>query len=130
MDSLVEVVRKAGLRVTPQRIEIVRAIMDIGHEHPSLNELYNVVRNRLPTISFSTLYTTLKKLEEIGLIRTFDLNGETRIEVNNKPHINIINVGENSVKDIIDEEILEILKKKLGIRSDKFLVNILIYNNH
>ncbi len=59
--------RAAGLRATPQRLEILRELM-ATEEHPDAETLFRRVRRRLPTISLDTVYRTLWSLEEKGLI--------------------------------------------------------------
>ncbi len=126
-----EELRKSGLKVTPQRIEIVNSLIKLGDQHPSLNQLYNDVRKKVPTVSFSTLYNTVRRLEELGALRLFDLLGETRIEVNLDPHINLIDVGNGDIKDIFNPELIETISQKLGIEitgEKHVLINVLMYN--
>ena len=130
-DKILFMLKKEGLKITPQRIEIVKTLLELRDQHPSLKELYEKVKEKIPTISFSTLYSTIKKLEELGLIKLFDLLGETRIELNKKPHINLIHVNKGTIIDITDDKLLNLLREKLGIDKDSFiLINVLIYNAH
>ncbi len=123
-----EELKKSGLKITPQRIAIIETIYEHREEHPSLNRIYSLVKEKMPTVSFSTLYTTLKKLEEIGLIRLFSYKGETRIETNTREHINIINTGSEMIRDYMDDELIREIKEKLGIKKGRALINIIIYN--
>jgi len=63
--------RKAKLKVTPQRVEIYRALAETD-EHPDAETVFRRVKPRLPAISFNTVYQTLKKLQEKGLILRVD----------------------------------------------------------
>ena len=129
---LLEELRKSGLKITPQRIEIVNSLIKLGPQHPSLTQLYDDVRKKVSTVSFSTLYNTVRKLEDLGFLRLFDLLGETRIEVNLEPHVNLIDVGSGFVKDISDPELMETILKKLeieGFEKKLILVNVIIYNS-
>ena len=69
MDRLREVLGTAGCRVTQQRIEVYRAVAE-SRSHPSVSEVHECVRKRLPTVSLDTVYRTLWKLSELGLIST------------------------------------------------------------
>ncbi|RLG77212.1 MAG: transcriptional repressor [Thermoprotei archaeon] len=120
--------REEGYKLTPQRYEIIKIIMSKGRSHPSLNSLYSLIKERMPTVSFSTLYGTVMKLVELGFLKVFDLNGETRIEVNTSPHINLVHLSSGEVIDISEPEIVESLRKSLGLGKKDFLVNILIYD--
>jgi Fe2+ or Zn2+ uptake regulation protein len=69
-----------------------------------------------------------RELEELGIIRLFDLLGETRIEVNKHPHINIINLRTGEIRDYNDDKLLNEVRIKLGLNEAEFiLVNILVY---
>ena len=122
--------RENNLKLTPQRIETISVLARIGHRHPSLKEVLKEVSRRVPTISFSTLYTIIKTLENLNLVKTFDINGETRVEINIKPHINFIFTETGEIRDIEDPELLERLreevKNKLGSNDgyDLSLVNV------
>ncbi len=129
LESVLNELRAKGYKLTPQRIEIVRALMDERYEHPSLNRLLERVREKAPTVSFSTLYTTLKMLEELGYVRLFYLKGETRVEVNLNPHINVVNLRTGDVEDLVDEEAMEALRKALeraGIKGKPTIVNVMV----
>jgi len=130
-EEILNMLKKEGLKITPQRIEIVKTLLELRDQHPSLKELYEKVRKKIPTISFSTLYSTIRRLEELGLVKLFDLLGETRIELNRKPHVNLIHMDKGVIIDIVDNNLLDLLRKKLGISKDSFiLLNVLVYNTH
>ena len=122
--------KENNLKLTPQRIETIYVLAKIGHKHPSLKEILTEVAKKVPTISFSTLYTIIKTLEDLNLIKTFDINGETRVEINIKPHVNFIFNETGEIRDIEDPELLEHLKKevknKLGskVNYEISLVNV------
>jgi len=124
-EKMVEKLRSKGQRLTPQRLEIIKAIAKYEDKHPSLSDLMNDVKKVLPTVSFSTLYNTMMKFEEIGLVHLFSINGETRIETKIKPHINLIDRKSGKIEDIDDTKLLELIKKK--IKSNDIIVNIIVY---
>ena len=66
-----ELLRRAGCRPTPQRLEVLQALG--GGEHLTADELYERVRGAVPTINPSTVYRTLEVLEDAGLVRCADL---------------------------------------------------------
>ncbi|WP_048147824.1 Fur family transcriptional regulator [Palaeococcus ferrophilus] len=121
-EKAIELLKKRGYKLTPQRLKLIEVLGWIGEEHPSMSHLLERIREEFPTVSFSTLYSNLMTLKELGLVELFSVEGETRVEINTKPHINLIT--KDRVVDIEDPEIIETLKKKLG-REVK-LVNVLI----
>ncbi len=128
IEEYIESLRRTGMKITPQRLVILRKLIELRDEHPSLNKLYRLVREELPTISFSTLYSVVKRLESIGLVKLFDLAGETRIEVNRRPHINIVDIEGGVIRDYMDEELLDRISERIGVGYDDiYLVNIYVY---
>ncbi|MBS2015844.1 MAG: transcriptional repressor [Deltaproteobacteria bacterium] len=77
--------RKAGLKLTPQRIAIVREIAD-DLSHPTAQSLFDRLRPAFPTMSFATVYNTLDALARCGLTGTLHLGGAVRFDPNTEPH--------------------------------------------
>jgi len=69
--------RGTGLKVTPQRIEIYRQLINTD-EHPSAEILYEKVRTTFPNISFDTVNRTLLTLNEIGAAHIVEGTGDVR----------------------------------------------------
>ncbi len=127
-DSTLRELKSRGKRLTPQRMEIIKAILTLSKQHPTLKDIVRAVKKELPTTSVSTTYNTIMELEEIGLLRIFEFNKEIRIEPNSKPHLNIID-PRGIIYDIDDEELIEIIADKLNLKSRNFLVNVLLQND-
>ncbi len=114
--------KEKGYKLTPQRLKVVEILDRIGSEHPSLKEILDEIREEFPTVSFSTLYSNVLTLKELGLLELFSLDGETRVELNTEPHINLISGGK--VIDFNDPEIIERIREKTGRRVK--LVNVIL----
>ncbi|MGC9308686.1 MAG: Fur family transcriptional regulator [Thermoplasmatota archaeon] len=129
-EYMIDEMQKRGYKLTPQRITIVQVLAENPHDHPSLNDIYEQVKARLPTVSFSTLYNTISTLEKIGLLKLFNFQGETRVDMNTKNHINIIHSNTGTILDVNDEKIIETIYKTLqnGLsHHEHILVNIIVY---
>ncbi|MGO9737967.1 MAG: Fur family transcriptional regulator [Desulfomonilaceae bacterium] len=80
------VCKEQRIKVTPQRLEIFRAVI-AAQDHPSAEDVYNRVKNRLPAISLDTVYRTLATFESGGIIsRVWFCEDKTRFDPNCKPH--------------------------------------------
>ncbi len=66
-DALAEVLRAAGLRVTAQRLAILRALLEAGH-HPDADSIVTAARRLDPTVHRSTVYRTLAALDRVGAV--------------------------------------------------------------
>jgi Fe2+ or Zn2+ uptake regulation protein len=60
--------RRAGYRVTPQRLVIHRTLVELGR-HVGAEELLAAVGRQLPNVSLPTVYSALEALEDAGLVR-------------------------------------------------------------
>ncbi|WP_236666398.1 Fur family transcriptional regulator [Nocardioides baculatus] len=66
-DDLATRLKEQGLRLTPQRQLILRAVEDLRHATP--DEVLAHVRSQVSSVNASTVYRTLEVLEELGLVR-------------------------------------------------------------
>ena len=55
-------------KLTPQREAVLQAIRT-RDDHPTANEIFEAARAILPTISYATVYNSLRYLRETGLVR-------------------------------------------------------------
>lgn len=79
-------VRGAGLKLTPQRLAIVRELAS-DLTHPTAQELYERLLTVQPTMSFATVYNTLDTLASAGLCAPLSLApGAARFDGNMAPH--------------------------------------------
>jgi len=95
-DELISKLREKGYKVTPQRLAICELALS-SKDHPTADQIYQMVIKKYPTISLATVYQTLRLLTDIGLLRKLEFSGDgSRYDPNMAPHINIfcLNCGE------------------------------------
>lgn len=92
--------RQVGLKLTPQRLAIVRALAtDVSH--PTAQELFDRLAPALPTMSFATVYNTLGALVAAGLCAPKCFGpGPVRFDPNTAPHHHAICDRCGSVSDV------------------------------
>lgn len=89
-DQLVLLLRGRGLRVTAQRLDVHRALAELG-AHSTPDDILERVRQRQPSISLNTVYTTLETLRAAGAIRRGDVvAGPLRYDANIEPHHHLV----------------------------------------
>lgn len=99
-DALTELFRGQGLKVTPQRQCIFRAL-DGNQQHPSADAIFDLVRAEMPTISLRTVYQTLNDLVAMGEISSIDLGtGATRFDPNLADHQHLVCDSCGAVVDV------------------------------
>lgn len=100
VESMLACVRSAGLKLTPQRIAIVRELA-ADPAHPTAQELFERLRPALPTMSFATVYNTLDALAAAGLCAALSLSpGASRFDPNMAPHHHAVCDRCGSVRDV------------------------------
>jgi len=74
--ALSDALRARGLRVTPQRIAIARALRELDG-HVTAEVVYGHVSAQMPGVSLPTVYAALELLQQLGLIRRVATEGGT-----------------------------------------------------
>ena len=73
VEIILEKIRDTGLKVTPQRLEIIEVLQN-NHKHPSAHEILHEVRKKFPSTSYSTVYSTLDALHRLGEVRKLTID--------------------------------------------------------
>jgi Fur family peroxide stress response transcriptional regulator len=92
--------REQGLKITHQRVEVFRAIYK-AKDHPSVEEIYDVVHRRIPSISLDTVYRTVDTFEKLGLVSRFQApDGRYRFDTNVDLHQHLVCASCGRIEDI------------------------------
>ena len=96
-------VKRAGLKLTPQRIAIVRLFAG-DESHPTAQDMYERLLPTFPSMSFATVYNTLDALARAGLAGIVRLPGKrgdaARFDPNMSAHHHAVCDGCGAVLDI------------------------------
>jgi Fur family peroxide stress response transcriptional regulator len=80
--------------------------------HLILQRIYEEVKKLHPTVSLATVYKTLGVLEELNLLQNLPLkHGETRLDPNMEPHLNMVCSRCGVVRGVADDYLKEMIKK-------------------
>ncbi|MCC6949203.1 MAG: transcriptional repressor [Bradyrhizobiaceae bacterium] len=109
-----------GMRMTEQRRVIARVLGD-SQDHPDVEELHRRAAKIDDKISISTVYRTLRLLEDAGIIERHDFrDGRSRYEpVPDEHHDHLINLRTGEVTEFRSEDIermQEAIARMLGFR--------------
>ena len=98
-DALKDIFENAGIKLTPQRVEIFRAVYSMDC-HPSVELVYEKLKKNMPSISQDTIYRTLGTLEKLGLInRVSVLDRQSRFDANIEKHHHFVCTECGSISD-------------------------------
>lgn len=126
--GFISILREHGLQVTYQRLAIYQALYN-SKEHPSAEEIHQQVGRRFSMISLGTVYKTLERFSEAGLIDKINPVAEVaRYDANLLPHHHFVCVKCQSIHDLQgvssddlpsppeDFEGFKVLKKQIILR--------------
>jgi Fur family ferric uptake transcriptional regulator len=117
-----ETIRKAGYRLTPQRVAVWETVRR-GGRHRTAEEIAAEVQQTLPEVNVSTVYRTLELLVGLELVQETRLAGvATYYEVAPAPvHHHFVCEGCGTVGHL-DDGLLEPVRREL-LDADGFLVS-------
>ncbi len=65
--------KRAGLRATPQRIAILELLFRDKNLHPTVDTIYRELKERFPSLSTATVYSSLQTIKNAGLIQQLSI---------------------------------------------------------
>lgn len=105
IDRLKDGCRRAGVKLTHQRLEIFREAAR-STEHPDAETIFRAVRRRLPTVSLDTVYRTLWLLIDLGMLTTLGPPlGRARFDANLGPHHHFVCTKCGLTRDFASKEL-------------------------
>ncbi|MEP0313953.1 MULTISPECIES: Fur family transcriptional regulator [Alphaproteobacteria] len=116
MKTLVDKCLEKGVRMTDARRIVIKVIQS-SQDHPDAYIVHKRAKERDPTISFATIYRTLKLLEDMQLVNRHDFgDGRSRYEEMYKGHHDhLINLETGEIIEF-QNEALEQLKRLIAER--------------
>ena len=96
--------RSRGKKVTPQRVLIYRALL-ADRTHPTAEQLHARLKELLPGLSLTTVYTALNDLVQAGELRRFEAgDGSVHFDPEMRPHAELVCVQCGRIDDTpVDE---------------------------
>jgi len=74
-----------GLRATPQRVAVAQLLLK-RDAHATPREVYAKLKTGFPSMSQNTVYLTLDRLEQAGLLRRIRIAGRIVFDSNTRTH--------------------------------------------
>jgi Fur family peroxide stress response transcriptional regulator len=100
-----------GLKVTPQRIAILGAIIKLNN-HPNAERIIDYIRNNHPNIATATVYKVLDALAANELINKVKTEKDImRYDAIMESHHHIYCSDSNMIEDYYDNKLNELLEK-------------------
>lgn len=100
-----------GLKVTPQRIAILEAIIKLNN-HPTAENIFDYIRNNHPNIATATVYKVLDALVANELIKKVKTERDVmRYDAVMESHHHLYCSESDRIEDFVDTELNEMIEK-------------------
>jgi Fur family peroxide stress response transcriptional regulator len=101
LDSYLTTLKSSGMRLTPQRIAICKLLCE-SKEHPTSSMIFEQIRDQYPSLSLMTVYNTLDRLVNLGLVNSLGTAGDdnTHYDGNTSSHINLACISCHKIIDL------------------------------
>jgi Fur family peroxide stress response transcriptional regulator len=98
-EELVSLLRAQGKKVTSQRVLIYQAVLE-DRSHPTAEQVHSRLKDQLPGLSLTTVYSALNDLVQAGELRRFDAgDGSIHFDPEMRPHAELVCVRCGRIDD-------------------------------
>ena len=104
--------RRAGLRLTQQRLAVCRALAE-SRNHPTAQGLFDRLRPTCPSLSRATVYNTLLALAGAGLVDELGTAGDGALhyDADPSPHVNLVCTNCHRIEDFADVPLRSVARR-------------------
>jgi len=98
------------LRVTPQRVAVLEALQNL-RTHPTADEIIQFIRREYPNLSVGTVYNTLDKFCEKGIIKKVKTDKDVmRYDAFTDNHFHLYCEDSDRIEDYYDKDLTKIIE--------------------
>jgi Fur family peroxide stress response transcriptional regulator len=102
--------KETAQKLTPQRAAVFQVILE-REDHLTANEIFEAARKRLPTISYATVYNSLRFLKDAGLVHEINFgDSASRYDRETERHDHAICTGCGKMVDFDLPEAAELMR--------------------
>ena len=103
------ILKENGLKATPQRIAVHEAMLSLGHA--SADMVVEYMSSRGAEVTVSSVYNILSTLAGLKIYgRRTSSNNKMYFDVNTFRHFHLYDYVDNEYRDVIDDELAELLE--------------------
>lgn len=112
VQNLIDTLKKAGLRITPQR-RAVCACLAGNESHPTAAMIYDELKQDMPSLSLMTVYNTLNTLADLGAIQVLGQAGDDTVhyDPDTEPHINVVCISCQKILDVPSDRLSDLRRE-------------------
>lgn len=115
MENFKSALKRYSLKATPQRLAVHEAMLKLGHA--SADMVAEELSNSNTKVTIASVYNILTQLALLGIYdHRMSSNNKMYFDVNTFRHIHIYDCENHLYKDVMDDELLDIVESHLGKR--------------
>lgn len=108
-----ELLKSKGLKVTPQRLAVLQALLSL-HNHPAADQISEFVRNQNPDIATGTIYKILDAFVSHGIISRVKTGGDImRYDAIKVHHHHLYCEHSERIEDFFNDELSDLIMNYL-----------------
>lgn len=115
-DGFRALLKKHSLKATPQRLAVHEAMLALGHA--CADQVCEQISSEGRTsFTIASVYNILSQMAEIGVYsRRLSANNKMYFDVNTFTHIHLYDTTNNEYRDIMDEELIDMIGSRIRNR--------------
>ena len=111
--------KRHGLKATRQRLEVHEAMMALGHASADM-VTEEIARRGVVKVTVASVYNILSQLADLRIYnRRLSSNNKMYFDINNFRHIHLYDRESHKFRDLMDEELMELVQSHLKRRKFK-----------
>lgn len=113
LEEFKSTLKKHSMKATPQRLAVHSAMMELGHA--SADQVSDWIQKKGSThTTVASVYNVLTQLALLGVYsHRLSANNKMYFDVNTFKHIHLYDCINHEFKDVMDEELIDIVESKL-----------------
>ena len=116
METFKALLRRHSLKATPQRMAVHEAMMELGHASADMVS-EAIGKAGKVKVTVASVYNILIQLALLGIYHhRLSANNKMYFDVNTDRHIHLYDVRNNTYRDILDDELMDLIDAKLSRR--------------
>ncbi len=114
VEEFKQILKKHSLKATPQRLAVHEAMMELGHACADM-VTEAIAKKGTTKVTVASVYNILTNLAMLGIYDyRLSSNNKMYFDVNTFGHMHLYDKENHIFKDVIDEELLNMIQSYLG----------------
>jgi Fur family transcriptional regulator, peroxide stress response regulator len=110
-DQIRDLLKEKKLKITPQRIAVLEAVIELGN-HPTADNITESIKTNHPNIAVGTVYKTLETFVENGIVKKVKTDRDImRYDAILEKHHHLYCVKSDRIEDYYDDELNQLIEK-------------------